>query len=341
MRMVCKPEVDQPLLFNEEFPMNQSANAVAVVPGSEFSMDLVPGNVKNTMKAIHASSSDLWKVPYGQIRILDGFNVRVRDEALIAHIRSTADSILANGFYPHSTLAGYVANIDGEQVVVLTDGHCRYEATGIAISEGAEVAELPIVISPKGTQLEDLTLGLITKNSGKRLSPFEEALVVKRLSAFGWDVAKIVVRTGFSASKVDGLLLLMAAPAQVRDMVHNGEVAIGEALRQLREVGSGAAAKLTAMKEDAKAKGHAKVTARNRPTASVQKTIRKEAPTMLQALRSLETDPGFASVSPELRSQIQVLLQKFVEKQPTDASAPAKTVSANQKKAVATEEAFA
>jgi hypothetical protein len=55
----------------------------------------------------------------------------------------------------------------------------------------------------------------------------------------------------------------MAAPAQVRDMVHNGEVAIGEALRQLREVGIGAAAKPTAMNEDAK------VTARNRPGASI------------------------------------------------------------------------
>ena len=93
----------------------------------DFTRELTPGNTKAAMKAVGASSSDLWKVEPARLRVLEGFNARIKNDAYTARVRWIADSIKANGFYPDKPLTGFVALEDGEEVIYITGGHRRHE----------------------------------------------------------------------------------------------------------------------------------------------------------------------------------------------------------------------
>ncbi len=231
-------------------------------------MDLFAGNVKAAMKSAGAVSSDLWKVPLAQLRLIDGFNVRSGSEHK-EHVAGLVDSILANGFYASKPLSGYVALEGAKQIIYITDGHCRFEAAQEAIKRGAEITVLPVVVSPKGTSIEDLTVGLVTNNSGKPLTPFEVGMVCKRLIGFGMEEKEVARRLILSAQRVADLLALVGAPAAVRKLVTDGVVSATQAISTIKREGDEAPAKLAAGAAKAKAAGKPKATAKHidaRPT---------------------------------------------------------------------------
>lgn len=223
-------------------------------------MELNAGKVKDAMRDAGATSADLWKVPVEELHVLEGFNVRSGGADQKAHIAALTDSIMANGFYQSKPLAGYVAEKDSKQIIYLTDGHCRFEAVQEAIKRGAEIKSLPVVVSPKGTSLEDLTVALVTSNSGKPLTPYETATVCKRLVSFGWDEKEIAKRLSKTTQQVSDLLVLVAAPAAVRKLVAEGEVSATLAIETLKRHGPEAAERLSAGVEKAKASGKKKAT---------------------------------------------------------------------------------
>lgn len=98
-----------------------------------MNIELNAGNVKKAMADAHAVSSDLWKVPVSEIHVIPDFNVRANGAEHKEHLEGLVESIIANGFYSHKPLAGYVALEDGKQTIYLTDGHCRLEAVKEAI----------------------------------------------------------------------------------------------------------------------------------------------------------------------------------------------------------------
>ena len=186
--------------------------------------NITAGPVKATMKDAGASSSDLWNVPVAAIRIMEGFNVRVHNTDYAAHICEIGESILANGFMKDKPLSGFVANEGGQNIIYVTDGHSRLEAVAYANERGAQITTVPVVTKPAGTGIEDLTIGLVTSNSGKPLTPIEKAAVVKRLVGYGMEEAVIAKRLGFTVGYVGDLLKLIAAPKKIRAMVESGEV---------------------------------------------------------------------------------------------------------------------
>ena len=234
----------------------------AATPSTDIVIgDLVPGSVKAAMKEAGASSADLWMVPYDQIRVIEGFNVRVRSPEYLSHVEAIKNSITANGFYRDKPLGGYVGkDEDGNNVIYLTDGHTRHEAVGIAIEEGHAIEALPVLVKPQGTSQEDLTVALVTGNSGRPLTPIETAIVCKRLQGFGLDNKAIANRLGFTKKYVDNLFDLLAAPAAVRKLVEQGKVSASLAIEELKKDGKGAAKKLTEAVEVAEAGGKKKVT---------------------------------------------------------------------------------
>jgi ParB family chromosome partitioning protein len=235
--------------------------------------NLTGGNIKAAMKEAGASSSDLWMVPIGDIRVLSGFNVRTRNDEYDAHIKEISESILANGFYKDKPLAGYVAREGLVNVIYLTDGHSRLEAAKIAIAGGAEISVLPVVTKPAGTSLEDLTVGLVTSNSGRPLTPIEKGAVCKRLLGFGWDVAMIAKRLGLTKSYVTDLINLTGAPIALRSMVESGEVSAANAVTAIRKHGDKAAEVVGEKLTSAKASGKKKVTKKSlAPKSDVLKT---------------------------------------------------------------------
>lgn len=278
----------------------------------EFQHELFPGSVKKFAGATGTKSRDLWQVEPEQIRLLDGFNVRERNEAFHAHVRSLADSMKAEGFKQHKPLAGYVAKEDSVDVLYVYDGHCRYEGALLAISEGAEIRHIPVVVSQAGANIEDLTVELVRSNEGKPLTPIEKAVVCKRLLGYGWQIAEVAKRLGFTAQYVADLLLLLAAPQRVRKMVTDGEVSATLAIASVKKDGPKAAEKLEAAKIRAQAAGKTKVTAKHIKAPQDFDAIAKSlAPEMGKAILQLVDESGFDLLSEDLRDRFNLIAAKL------------------------------
>lgn len=274
-----------------------------------FDRTLAQGNVKAAMREVSASKRDLWQVDPKDIRVIDGFNVRVKNAEYDAHIRSLADSIKLDGFYQDKPLGGYVALEGGKQIIYLHDGHCRLEAVLLAIDEGADVQRVPMVVSPAGTSMEDLVVSLVRSNSGKPLSTYETAIVCKRLSRYGWTSTEIARRLGFSSQQyVDSLLLLAAAPIQIRDMVCNGVVSASMAIDALQKQGDKAVDVLIRARDRAKGAGKNRVTAKFMPGAEFRKQVRKGAEQMWEAISRITHDDGYSHLSSETRQMLEKIL---------------------------------
>ena len=277
-------------------------------PSSEFNTQLVAGSVKKAMDAAGAKSRDLWQVPLDKIRVLPEFNVRLRTESYMAHMNTIARSIHKEGFYQHKPLDGYVANEDGENVIYLTGGYTRYEAAGIAISKGAEIKTLPVVINAQGTSREDLVAALFKANKARELLPYETAIVCKRMMNYGCDVSEIAATLDIVPTYVEDLLLLIGGPLEIREMVIADQVAATTAIQALRRHGGKAVEHLQTGLARAKAAGSNRVTGKHLPGQVFKKKITKSAPVIYASLKDVKTDPGYVHLSESLREKLDELL---------------------------------
>jgi ParB family chromosome partitioning protein len=270
---------------------------------TENNIEFAQGSVKKATDGM--TSADLWKCPIDRIVVDPDFNVRIHDADYEAHIRALADSIKVNGFMADKPLAGYVGKDDtGADIIILTDGHSRLTATKLAVSEGAEIDVLPMVTKPRGTSMEDLTVALVTSNSGRQLGPFEVALVCKRLVGYGMEPPAIAKRLGYGKAYIDGLLDLVAAPKAVRDLVISGKVSATLAIETLKKHGKAAGKVLTEGVKQATASGKERVTKKH-----VEAKAKKGAQKAAKASK-LPTQPQLPGVAVDANV---ALLEKAAE----------------------------
>lgn len=235
--------------------------AVENTAPAEPNIELTAGSVKGAMKVAGASSRDLWSVPRSSIRLIEGFNVRSpSSKSGKEHVKNLAALIDANGYDEDKPLAGYVAKEDGEDVIYLTDGEHRLAAVDLLISKGKEFDALPVVIKPRGTSMEDLTISLATANSGKPLLPLELATVIKRLLGYRMDKKTIVKRLNITAKYYDDLMFLLELPVASRDLVADGKISASLAISEHRANPKKAVEKLQAAVAKAESAGKTKVT---------------------------------------------------------------------------------
>lgn len=235
--------------------------AVENTAPAEPNIELTAGSVKGAMNVAGASSRDLWSVPRSSIRLIEGFNVRSpSSKSGKEHVKNLAALIDANGYDEDKPLAGYVAKEDGENVIYLTDGEHRLAAVDLLIAKGKEFDALPVVIKPRGTSMEDLTVSLATGNSGKPLLPLELATVIKRLLGYRMDKKTIAKRLGITGKYYDDLMFLLEAPAPIREMVTDGKVSASLAISTMRDNPKKAVEKLQAAVAKAESTGKGKVT---------------------------------------------------------------------------------
>lgn len=271
-----------------------------------FSHDLTPGNIKAAMKAAEAVSADLWQVAPAQLHVLEGFNARVKNSAYAARVRWIADSIKANGYYKDKPLSGFVAVEDGKEVIYVTGGHRRYEAVLLAISEGVEIATVPVVIKARGTSMEDLTVDLVVGNEGEPLTTYEQAIVCKRLTGYGWDSKEIARRLGYSTpAYVDNLLSLVAAPLAIRTLVSDSVISATTAIEAIKKHGDKASEVLIA----AQAKSGGRVTAKHLPDAAFKKALKVQGPAMYDLLEKVQADTNFGYLAFETKAALQELVK--------------------------------
>lgn len=338
-----------------------------------FDLTMVPGSVKKLMSGIKATyegavdaehkikgaggSSDLWKVPVSELKVLEGFNVRLPGPELDAHIDFLADSILEEGFLQHKPLAALVLEIDGVLGLYVFDGHCRLGGTHKAIAKGSDIELLPVVVQDgRNVNLDDLYVQMYRANKGKELTPFELGLLCKRLAKNGHDDAVIAKRMGIKPQYVDGLLRLVNAPKPLVDAVLSNELAASEAIKMIRAYGNGSVVKEL---EDRRARALAemqakapvvaesattqaepeagtgaqeqqagapstpparpRLTARHASDAHIKKAVRKHGLELFQTTRALKSDPAYASLSQEFRQKLEALLTQLDEAEKADA----------------------
>lgn len=207
-----------------------------------FTLQLTPGNLKEGMKAIGATSNDLWKVPVEQLRPIEGFNVRVRNAKYLARVRKYADSLKKHGYLFQKPMSGYMArDASGNDVAYFTAGYTRREAIDLANSELPEDQQIKfvsMVMQPaKTTTMRQLNALLITENESAALDPYEQSIVCKRMLNDGATVAEIASETGFSTEWVDSLLELAAAPQELQLMVVDDIIKPTFAIETIKEHG--------------------------------------------------------------------------------------------------------
>lgn len=286
-------------------------NVVQVQTALDFNTELVGASHKSLLNSIAATKGDMLIVALEDIRIIPGFNVRVKDAGYHAHIRDLANSIRENGFYNNKPLTGYAGMEGKKPVIFLTDGHCRMEGAHLAISEGAPITELPVILKDKSVTMEDLTVELVRSNNGKRLTPLEMAIACKRLVSFNLKPQTIADKIGITVEYVNQLLTIAGAPASIREMIQAGEATAAVALGALRDHGSDAGKVMGEALAKAKASGKTKLTQKFLPQQILKKAYAKSAPAMYTAITQVKAHDAFGQLPEDLRKMIEDIISKM------------------------------
>lgn len=185
-----------------------------------------------SIKKISTGRKDLFLIDPTLIKTKDDWNVRLDTQELRNHINELALSISEIGVQQPLTV--YMEDDD----IYVSDGHCRLRAVLIANNDiRANIKSVPCRVEERYANEADRSLSMITRNSGKPLSPLEKATVVKKLLMFGWPEKEIAVKIGMSIQSVNRLLEMSAIPEEMKNMVSAGQVSASLALDEVKSKG--------------------------------------------------------------------------------------------------------
>jgi ParB-like chromosome segregation protein Spo0J len=132
----------------------------------------------------------------------------------------------------------------------------------------------------------DRVLSMITRNSGKPLSMLEQAEVVKRLAAFGWDKKKIASKAGKSVQHIENILVLAGSPEELKKQVAQGDVSASNAVSLTKKHGDKASEVVKGAVEKTGKKITARQTATSAERGKISKWIAEFYPGMHEAFLS-------------------------------------------------------
>lgn len=208
--------------------------ARAVIANAEARKKDVPG-----IKGLAVGKSDVYDVSPTDIHVKPGWNAR--DFSLAenqAHVVALAHAIVAAGEV-QEPLTAY--REDG--VLYLSNGECRLRATFYAINVlDFPVLSVPVRLEPRDSDEASRIAGQLSRNSGKPLTPLEQAEVVRSLLALDWPVDKIATFAGKTPERIRQLIETAELPEPVRQQVEQGAISATEAVRVVREHGDEAPA---------------------------------------------------------------------------------------------------
>ena len=185
-----------------------------------------------------------------EIKEIETFNARnMESPETIAYIRGMADAIIANGneAFPPITIT------QEKDTIAVMAGWCRRRAHILAMDEGAPIKGIQCLAAGK-KRPEEITLDVLTSNSGLPLTAMERAKAVKRLLSFLWTPADIAKKTGWSISTVSNLIALHDAPDAILEMVKSGQVSATLATKLVKEKGADKAQAMLEQAVDTSAK---------------------------------------------------------------------------------------
>jgi len=170
---------------------------------------------------------------------IEAFNTRdMTSPETVAYIRGMADAIkeCGNEMFPPITITQ-----EGDKIAVMA-GWCRRRAHLLAMEEGAPIKGIACLAAGK-KKPEEVTLDILTSNSGLPLSAMERAKAIKRLLSFLWSPSDIAKKTGWSVTTVNNLIALHDSPDAILEMVKSGQVSATLATKLIKEKGADEAVK--------------------------------------------------------------------------------------------------
>lgn len=146
---------------------------------ADFTATINPGVLKEAMKAAGASSGDLWKLPFDELRIIEGFNLRVHTPQYQAKIEEYAELLADEGWLPQEPMKGLVQQSEeGKNLVYIFDGHTRLLALPLANKKRAArglplISDVTVIAiaskkekSKEPIDMADLTVAMVRANMG-------------------------------------------------------------------------------------------------------------------------------------------------------------------------------
>jgi ParB family transcriptional regulator, chromosome partitioning protein len=159
--------------------------------------------------------SNQFSAPFDYLFIEEGFNIR--EKLNPERIRFFADTYKAGGYLP----ALEVIPTNGRFKVM--DGHHRYRAAELAISEGAKIARLDLIMF-EGDE-NQAVLRMMNAAEGERLTALDKAGGYKRLLNQGMSLEEIAEARKQSPLQIKKMLMLANAPIAVKNAVRDGQIA--------------------------------------------------------------------------------------------------------------------
>jgi len=182
------------------------------------------------IKDIASGRSDLYRVDPKLIQIKPDWNSRdASDPANAAHIAELAASIKEVGV--KKPLVGYMEN----EVVYVSDGHCRLAAVMQLIAAGVEIKTVPFMVEDRHANEADRIFSQIVHNQGKPLTGIEQAKVFKRLLDLGWKQNEIASKAGMSGGRVSQLLELLTLPVVLQRFIVEGKASASMVLTTFKK----------------------------------------------------------------------------------------------------------
>lgn len=182
------------------------------------------------IKDVAEGRSDLYRLDPKLIQIKDGWNSReATDPANANHIAELAASIKEVGV--KKPLVCYMEN----DIVYVTDGHCRLQAVRHLIEAGVEIKTVPVMVEDRFANEADRIFSQIVHNAGKPLTSLEQAKVFKRLVDLGWAQKDIALKAGITGGRVSQLLELNTLPVILQKYIIEGKASANMVLQTYKK----------------------------------------------------------------------------------------------------------
>ncbi|MBN3823849.1 pyridoxal phosphate biosynthetic protein PdxJ [Burkholderia sp. Ac-20384] len=194
------------------------------------------GNIKAAAAAAGATSADLWMVPYEQLHYDPADNVRAVDAEWVAHL---AALMRENGYDKGSPLHCYARKVDGKDLLYVYKGQHRYLAAGHVIATGKNLGKIPVVVrDAKNVNRAEMVIDGYLSNNNKPSSPLDLAASVAELrDIHGMSLAAICKRLNVTDQTIRDVGLLERAPAELHQLVRDGQCTGTLAIEQIRQHG--------------------------------------------------------------------------------------------------------
>ena len=246
-----------------------------------------------------------------KMRVYPGLNPRLPSAEWEAHIESLTQSMIDLGFLAHKPLYGFASQEDGKKIIYIADGESRFHAAQRAIQRGAKIDEVPIILAPDGTSVEDIIKNLAPSNRGRDFTPLEKALHAQRLvRQYRMNNQDVARNLNVSPEYVSQLLILATEPAKVRQMVLDGKVPADLAIQTMRGPSpETAVATLQSAVVNAEKAGKSKATRKHMPDFAIKRAVSKRSTDLHSVVTRFQSLPQFNDLDPDFKSEIEVLLE--------------------------------